>query len=381
MPQYTSTLLGEPAYYVYNTYKVDIGAKRWSRTRTSGSNYRKKPKHSYALLSQPTGHTSSNVVRTYKSAITQSPTTYQEAPSSVTLGATGIDYDSILSARREAVTNIRLKVKNTEWNCATWIGELPATRNWFVSVAKALIKSVRLVRKGEMKQAIRELKRVRISNGKFSRYKPIETWRTARYAGSKWLEWRYAVTPLMYDMEDMMGYLYAGSIKPDIERIASGAKARRNFNSPTNIISSSMDIRFVVYAQKSATTSEFQKLGLLNPLVPLWELTPLSFVIDWFIPIGDSLASLDAMFGVTVIGSTESRKEEGFQLVPQIRTTNGSTTSLTAGGESNWKNYQRIANPSLDWESPRWTPSLNYLKFIDTLAILQSNSADLRRLR
>jgi hypothetical protein len=38
-------------------------------------------------------------------------------------------------------------------------------------------------------------------------------------------------------------------------------------------------------------------LGVTNPLEIAWELVPFSFVVDWALPVGQYLSSLDAMFG------------------------------------------------------------------------------------
>lgn len=48
------------------------------------------------------------------------------------------------------------------------------------------------------------------------------------------------------------------------------------------------------------------QLGLTNPTEILWELAPFSFVLDWILPIGDWLKSLDSGFGVTFKGGTNS---------------------------------------------------------------------------
>lgn len=42
------------------------------------------------------------------------------------------------------------------------------------------------------------------------------------------------------------------------------------------------------------------RLGLSNPAVTAWEIVPWSFVIDWFIPIGDYLGQFDAFNGITI---------------------------------------------------------------------------------
>lgn len=47
----------------------------------------------------------------------------------------------------------------------------------------------------------------------------------------------------------------------------------------------------------SGATISLASVGILNPLAVAWELVPYSFVVDWFIPIGGWLDSLDAHFG------------------------------------------------------------------------------------
>jgi len=42
-----------------------------------------------------------------------------------------------------------------------------------------------------------------------------------------------------------------------------------------------------------------QSLGITNPLNLAWELIPYSFVVDWFLPVGDYLTGLDTFIGKT----------------------------------------------------------------------------------
>lgn len=44
--------------------------------------------------------------------------------------------------------------------------------------------------------------------------------------------------------------------------------------------------------------------GLNNPLEIAWDLVPYSFVLDWFLPIGDSLAALNSTTGLTKMGDS-----------------------------------------------------------------------------
>lgn len=66
-----------------------------------------------------------------------------------------------------------------------------------------------------------------------------------------------------------------------------------------------------MYFSVNPITEEFKQLGLINLVATLWELTPLSFVADMFLPIGEKLAHLDAMAGVSFVGGTYSRSIAG----------------------------------------------------------------------
>jgi len=61
-------------------------------------------------------------------------------------------------------------------------------------------------------------------------------------------------------------------------------------------------------------TKNFSRIGLTNPLELAWEILPYSFVIDWFLPIGNYLATLDASFALVFKG--------GYRNTKVIRTSN-----------------------------------------------------------
>lgn len=60
----------------------------------------------------------------------------------------------------------------------------------------------------------------------------------------------------------------------------------------------------------NAAVASAASLGLLNPALLAWELVPFSFVVDWFVPIGNYLSQFDALAGWEIRGyslSTISR--------------------------------------------------------------------------
>jgi hypothetical protein len=70
------------------------------------------------------------------------------------------------------------------------------------------------------------------------------------------------------------------------------------------------------YVKSNAPLVAFSSLGLTNPALLAWELMRLSFVVDWFIPIGSYLNVLDASLGWTFKGGSMTRvtKIRGYPL-------------------------------------------------------------------
>jgi hypothetical protein len=67
---------------------------------------------------------------------------------------------------------------------------------------------------------------------------------------------------------------------------------------------------------------QLQQMGLLNPAVVLWELVPYSFVLDWFVNVGDTLSSFTDFAGLTLSYSSSTRlircKENKFYNYPWV---------------------------------------------------------------
>lgn len=60
------------------------------------------------------------------------------------------------------------------------------------------------------------------------------------------------------------------------------------------------------FATSSDMVHTLSQVGLTNPALIAWELTPWSFVIDWFLPVGNYISSLDATLGLTFLGGSRT---------------------------------------------------------------------------
>jgi len=76
------------------------------------------------------------------------------------------------------------------------------------------------------------------------------------------------------------------------------------------------------YYKDNGLLHELAQLGITNPASLAWELTPFSFVVDWFFPIGDYLNRLDATLGLSFKGGSASKKT-----TVKVKPTNGRCTN------------------------------------------------------
>jgi len=126
-----------------------------------------------------------------------------------------------------------------------------------------------------------------------------------------WLELQYGWLPLLSDAHGAVSvlsgeneregprryrYHVIGKVREDRKKVDV---LERDFYT-TRIESMTMHMCKVRLDYEPDTTAPFQTLtqaGITNPLELAWELLPYSFVVDWFLPVGNWLSTLDATVG------------------------------------------------------------------------------------
>lgn len=116
---------------------------------------------------------------------------------------------------------------------------------------------------------------------------------------NNWLQGRYGWRILMYDIEDignLIKSLNEKQLQRSKDRVGKSIVFQIDRSTVTNLFSSVdtySDITTVTINARGSVIADFAPSRvILNPITSAWELTTLSFVIDWFINVGSALNSL-----------------------------------------------------------------------------------------
>lgn len=124
---------------------------------------------------------------------------------------------------------------------------------------------------------------------------------SSKNIAERYLGFTYGVTPLLsdiYEISKVWEGITAGPRHKDYIRTSKGIPSKGEFihGEFNRCFSSVYSVRQRIRVSEDASTQH--KLGLLDPLGIGWELTPFSFVADWFIPISTYLDTLNLFNGL-----------------------------------------------------------------------------------
>lgn len=186
--------------------------------------------------------------------------------------------------------------------------------------------------------------------GKFARYK--KTYDTSQSFANHYLEFHFGWVPLMKDIyeaaEALSSPIFNHSIAVKGARnIASRAQVGPSGSNPrsttwedaTNFQAIRMQAELVV---TNPNVALLQQCGLINPLTVLWEKVPFSFVVDWFVNVGDFLSSFTDFAGVQLVNpqrTTFTRTTYGNRNLQEYN-----TSVQTWRGPPNYYSFHRYDN-------------------------------------
>lgn len=207
-----------------------------------------------------------------------------------------------------ALIAARNKLKGMNVNLGAAWGERKATSRQVGDACKSIADAFRNVRRGNFAGAARDLG-VR-ARRKYPRGSNIT---------QNWLAMQYGWLPMLSDIHGSCVALE----KRDRHDWRVTAKATKRSNVTWSVkriptLTSNFDGftgvakgEFGSFCRIDALpdnplSGSLASIGVTNPLLVAWELVPYSFVVDWFLPVGNWLESLDAMLGFTQAYTSQS---------------------------------------------------------------------------
>lgn len=249
-------------------------------------------------------------------------------------------------------TKLRLAVKDQKVNLAQTMAEYKQAQRMFVDNATTIAKTLRHLRRGEISQVFKTLG-----------VKPKQLRGTV---SNRWLELQYGWLPLLSDISGSIEEVQANLERPKTRKISVRVKEEIRVESSHTLPDQSTALRVNTLKTVVKATAYLRqdslvatRLGFTNPANLAWELLPYSFVIDWLIPIGDWLNSLDAGIGFNAIYGTVTTKTQEI-----------SECSRTGGYYLN-RTYGRAVFDSLPGPVfPAYNPSVGFKRIANALALL-----------
>lgn len=231
-----------------------------------------------------------------------------------------------LNSGLQAVSRLNARMKNAEWQAPVFVIEAKKTVQMVLGTVKTISKVYFALRSGRFLEATsllgltrpgkpitRRVKRIKV------RYDRTRLRDPSKAASNALLEMRYGWIPMLRDIKDAaetLAEMVSSSPTKDPLRCRASATIKRQVNLSTvvsgvgtfeRLEKQEESTRYTVYYYPTALDLP-GSFGLLNPLGVLWEATSLSFVADWFLPIGTYIQHLDVGLRFSFVKGLTSKK-------------------------------------------------------------------------
>lgn len=197
------------------------------------------------------------------------------------------------------LSNLLQKYKDSNFNLAVSVGE--SRESWHM-IADRMFRfgeALKQVKRGNVSGALRALGSTKRSSRRAQRKLD-----TGDISGS-FLELHYGWSPLLSDIYNAAELVNKPrtskhSIRTSVRTSGPDLVAYRSQHQKD--LKTIRNERTVYHIAKLSSTeiSWAERLGLFQPLSIAWELTTLSFVADWFLPIGDLIEAVEASYIIPV---------------------------------------------------------------------------------
>lgn len=183
-------------------------------------------------------------------------------------------------------------------------------------------------------------------------------WAKSRYLSENWLAFSFGWAPLVQDIHDAAHLIFEQRDVTYPAEVSTSSSWSKNTSSPWTTVD---HVLFVKIGCDLRVTNEnlahLNQLGLINPAAVAWEAVPFSFMVDWFVNVGEVLGSFSQFAGLQVLNPSTTRFVRTTFSGSRTYSSGGLITSTSAG--QRFQMNRRLAfpsPPSLRWKWSGFTP-------------------------
>lgn len=210
----------------------------------------------------------------------------------------------------------------------------------------------------------------------------------------RWLEFRYGWTPLVFEVQGAMKALNRprGEIKPPratsrgFENAAAENSSVFNWNAGSNGLFSfhyarkkTLSVRAYVLYTAELKHQQARDFGVTELPLAAWELVPYSFVVDWFVNIGNWIEALTPKLGINILAEGYTLRKTDVltrtfaswtKQIVNNESWDGSGSMIGSKDTFSQSDYQRV--PSLDvlYSLPPLNVKLDKKRLLDAIALM-----------
>lgn len=210
-----------------------------------------------------------------------------------------VSVPKIADVENEVHIRLLSKVRNAEIDLGVSLGEYRETAAFVRNAMVRTARAYRYARKGKLSKALSSL-----TGRKNPGIKDI-----FGSAADLWLTISYAFKPLARDVYDSVRILDKGLNQPPLAQYVRTSKKfvvaseiwdpqQTYVQTVQGLLKCSGKWEVVI---DSPFLYTFEQVGLVNPINLAWELTPFSFVVDWFVPVNSYLQNVMPPQGVSLV--------------------------------------------------------------------------------
>lgn len=283
-------------------------------------------------------------------------------------------------ALSRAIFNVQSDVSKAEFNLAVSGAEAKKTVELITHTATRIYQSARLVRKGRLFEAYSMLG---LKPGKVP--KRVSGRKIREHAGNYWLEMKYGWNPLLQDIHGACIHLANLLNEPDTPIFFAEGRSRVKRYKFQDISGGSGEWRWyfdleetfeerarvgLTYRIQDGNILQAARLGLTNPFLVVWEVVPFSFVVDWFVPVGNFLSQISAYHGLDFVAGYQTQFTKVSQLytpkpLPFRARLNGNSSRLVL-------RQRRVKLTGFPYATPVLKDPFSASHAVTTLALLQN---------